>query len=106
MKTFLSLIYVALAVQAAFAAQINKMQDVFLRSGGLPANEDSLLTVHFVDIGGGDAILIDTPGDKKILIDAGWSYSERGAAKREYAAYLDKVLEDDVIDLVIITHPD
>src|SRR5688572_27168355 len=106
MKTLVSILCLAVTLQTTWAAQITKMQDVFIRSGGLPANEDGLLKVHFVDIGGGDAILIDTPVGKKILIDAGWAYQERAAAKREYEAYLDRFLEDDVIDLVIISHPD
>lgn len=74
-------------------------------SGGDTEGED-LLTVHFIDVGGGDGILIDTPSDKKILIDGGWSYADRGLARREYQAYLENFLEDDVIDLVIVTHPD
>ncbi|MCP4263689.1 MAG: MBL fold metallo-hydrolase [Planctomycetes bacterium] len=69
-------------------------------------NEQDLLSVHFIDVGGGDAILIDTPSDKKILIDGGWAYVDRGRARLEYEAYLEQYLGDDVVDLIIISHPD
>jgi beta-lactamase superfamily II metal-dependent hydrolase len=69
-------------------------------------NERDLLKVHFIDVGGGDAILIDTPSEKKILIDGGWNYTERGRASDEYEAYLEEYLGNDEVDLVIISHPD
>lgn len=79
---------------------------VYSRSEEITVNEEELLYVHFIDVGGGDAILIDTPSDKKILIDGGWNYKDRGKADEEYYAYIDYFLKDDVVDLIIITHPD
>jgi len=65
-----------------------------------------LLKVHFIDIGGGDAILINTPSNKKILIDGGFSWQERKLASIEYKTYLDEYLADDIVDIMVITHPD
>ena len=58
------------------------------------------MRVHFLDVGQGDAILIETPGDGQILVDAG-----RGMA---VLTELQKILpmRDRHIDAVIMTHPD
>jgi len=92
---------------SAQAAEITRaLEPIYERPGGTSMDEDKLLKVHFIDVGGGDAILIDTPTDKKILIDGGFTWKERIDAKKEYDAYLDEFLGDDVIDLIVISHPD
>ena len=58
------------------------------------------MRVHFIDVGQGDSILIQTPLDEVILIDGG--PPEAGKAVVDY---LDK-LSIDAIDLLIATHPD
>ena len=60
---------------------------------------DSELTVHFIDVGQGDAILIDNK-DYEVLIDGG--NNKDGAA---VAAYLTDYVDGN-LDLVIATHPD
>lgn len=69
---------------------------VFLRA--LP---DGRLHVWFLDVGQGDAILIQTPDDRQILVDGGPSPS----------ALLDQLgvvlpFWDRSIDLLVLTHPD
>lgn len=54
------------------------------------------LAVHFIDVGQGDAILIDQ-GEFEILIDGGRSGT--------WASYLEKYI-DGSIELLIVTHPD
>lgn len=93
-------------LQGAGADVVELANEVWRRPGTEDVELDGTLQIHFIDIGGGDGILIDTPSGKKILIDGGWTYSDRGLAKNEYSAYLDRFLEDDVVDLVIISHPD
>lgn len=94
------------SVSTSVASEISLTETVFERSGGSDIDELEMLKVHFIDVGGGDGILIDTPGDKKILIDGGYTWSERGKASEEYEAYIDEFLEDDVVDLIVISHPD
>lgn len=67
----------------------------FVYSEGQP-----IMNVHFIDVGQGDSILIQTPTKKTILIDGGPPKS----AKR-VVAYLEK-LQVQKLDLIIATHPD
>ncbi len=90
----------------SLADSITRTNTIFSRPDANSIDPQNLLTVHFIDVGGGDAILIDTPSDKKILIDGGWTYADRGLAKKEYSAYIERFLGDNVIDLAIISHPD
>lgn len=70
---------------------------VFLNSVTL---DDDTLRVHFIDIGGGLGVLIETPSGKHILIDGG----KRGSA--DYADYVDHFVESETIDYLIVTHAD
>ncbi|WP_078381108.1 MBL fold metallo-hydrolase [Sutcliffiella halmapala] len=58
------------------------------------------LKVHFIDIGQGDAILLETPNGSNVLIDTGPKESVPKLIK-----YLKKVSVHS-IDLLVITHPD
>jgi len=58
------------------------------------------LTVHFIDVGHGDAILLQTPNNGNILIDAGYYNS-----KKNLSLYL-KDNQVTYLDAVIATHPD
>jgi competence protein ComEC len=60
------------------------------------------LEVHFINVGQGDSILIKTPDQKAILIDAGKHYSPRD----EYNPFLYlKSANIKKLDAVFITHP-
>jgi len=64
-----------------------------------PAYAQDLLRVHFIDVGYGDAILIESPPSFALLIDAG---------ERKYANRLWKYLSAhkiQTIDVAVITHP-
>ncbi|SCH36692.1 MULTISPECIES: ComEC/Rec2 family competence protein [unclassified Romboutsia] len=59
-----------------------------------------MLEIHIIDVGQGDSILIQTPSNKKILIDAGDENSEhiiKSYLKKEKITSL---------DIAIATHPD
>lgn len=64
---------------------------------------DCDLTVHFVDIGQGDCVLVNFPDDKILLVDCGSNVNQ---SKLEI--YLNKYFEnkDKVIDYFLITHAD
>ncbi len=62
---------------------------------------DRLLHVAFFDVGQGDAIFIETPTGRQVLIDGGGYASIVNSHLGEYLAFWDKQL-----DLIIATHPD
>jgi competence protein ComEC len=59
------------------------------------------LTVTFLDVGQGDAILIRSPSGHNILVDGGPSGEAITAALGRHLAFWDRHL-----DLVVLTHPD
>ena len=65
---------------------------------GLP---DGRLHVWFLDVGQGDAILIQTPRGEQILVDGGPSPSALAAELGAVMPFWDRSL-----DLVVLTHPD
>lgn len=69
----------------------------FLSSG---TNKEGVLTVAFLDVGQGDAIFIETPTGKQMLIDGGSSRAASGELGRRMSFF------DRSIDIVLNTHPD
>jgi competence protein ComEC len=65
---------------------------------GLP---DGKLHVTFLDVGQGDAIFIQTPSGKQVLIDGGPSETQVLSELGRQMPFWDRTL-----DLVILTHPD
>lgn len=74
----------------------------------LPSYFDTqnLLEVHFVDIGQGDAIVINFPDKKTMLIDSGSSTTGLAQIRADYLQYLDDVTDNKVIEYMVVTHPD
>ena len=74
----------------------------------LLGNNSGKLTVHFIDVGQGDAALVQTPGGKNMLIDAGgWPgeyQSGSGVGNRVVLPYL-QALGINNIDVLMISHP-
>lgn len=63
------------------------------------ANHDGMVMVHFMDVGQGDATLIDD-GDFEILIDGGLQ-----SAGSHVVEYIKNYVDDD-LDIVVATHED
>lgn len=63
-------------------------------------NKKSLLSIHMIDVGQGDSILVQTPTNKNILIDGGDEDSEN-----IIISYL-RQKRIKTIDIIIATHPD
>lgn len=68
-------------------------------SGDKGSYGESLIDVHFVDVGQAKAIVVDVPDGGTMLIDAGSNESEP-----KLMAYLD-TLDIDFFDMVVLTHP-
>lgn len=79
---------------------------------------DSGLRVHFIDVGQGDAIYIEFPNGKDMLIDGGSTTSTKnnkvfidgtpiqGKNAEIVSEYVAKYNDDEDIDYLMITHPD
>ncbi len=65
-----------------------------------PPPDTEELTVHYIDVGQGDAALIMAPTGENMLIDAG-----PGSSEDELITYLD-ALGLQTIDYFVLTHPD
>ena len=63
----------------------------------LPALPEGTLRVHFIDVGQGDSILVQTPDNHTLLIDGGYGGSGT-------LAYL-QALDISSIDVMVATHP-
>jgi competence protein ComEC len=61
------------------------------------------LKVHFIDVGQGDSILIQTPDNHNILIDSGPQFKDYMAVENKVIPYL-KLNRCSRIDMMIITH--
>jgi beta-lactamase superfamily II metal-dependent hydrolase len=68
----------------------------------LPAWTANTLDLHFVDVEGGQATLIVTPGRQSLLVDAGWPGFDGRDAQRIIAAATKAGLKR--IDYLMITH--
>ena len=44
---------------------------IFIWVAVFDTSNDGILEIHFFDVGQGDAIFIQTPGNKQVLIDGG-----------------------------------
>jgi competence protein ComEC len=64
------------------------------------AEQRDFLTVAFLDVGQGDAVFIETPDGKQILIDGGPNNSVLRQLTKVMPFY------DRSIDMIILTHPD
>lgn len=74
--------------------------EISLKPIGPPVCDSNVLCVVFLDVGQGDAIFIQSPGGKQMLIDSGRDSS--------VLRQLSKVMSfsDRDIDYVLVTHPD
>ncbi|HBG8468779.1 TPA: MBL fold metallo-hydrolase [Clostridioides difficile] len=68
-------------------------------------DKKSLLSIHMIDVGQGDSILVQTPTNKNILIDGGDEDSENIIIENIIISYL-RQKRIKTIDIIIATHPD
>lgn len=75
----------------------------YVEGGGavvISADDSRYLRVHFMDVGQGDAILVQTPDGVQALIDGGPDSSVLRELSRELGYF------DRSIDVIVATHPD
>lgn len=74
-----------------------------------PWNNEDALTVHFVDVGQGDCVLVQTPSGGTMLIDTGGRRNEFqtgvGTGAQIVTPYLRKIGVRR-LDVLVLTHPD
>lgn len=70
-----------------------------------PHDRDGVLTVHFLDVGQGDAAVLRTPAGHWILIDGGPRTPQGDAGRRVVLPFLRR-LGVDALSLVVATHGD
>jgi competence protein ComEC len=84
-----------------FLAGLNAL--VFLRPDPDPSR--GVLRVSMIDVGQGDAILVEFPGGETLLVDTGPLTLAGDAGKKTVAPFL-KRKGIGAIDMLVITHPD
>ena len=97
-KRLYSLLLLTLGVLLVYCAPLFEKYGSTLAA--LSGHDTPYLTVTFLDVGQGDAILVETPDGVQLLIDGG----RDGVVLRELAATLPWF--DRTIDMLIGTHPD
>lgn len=73
---------------------------IFVWYAVLAEKRDGLLTVAFLDVGQGDAIFIEAPNGKQVLVDAGPNKKVLRELAKQMPFY------DRSIDVIVMTHPD
>lgn len=76
------------------------LSNIFVWTAVYHKQPSNILSVYFLDIGQGDAVLIDSPEHKRMLID--------GGKNRAVLSELGKIMPfaDTRLDVVLETHPD
>lgn len=69
------------------------------------ARGDGELLVHMLDVGQGDCIYIQLPDGKDMVIDCA-NYNDDGEYEKKTLDYLDKYIEDDTVEYLMLTHCD
>ncbi len=89
-----------IAARGAFAAAVLAWGSLVARA---PSDSDGVLTVHFLDVGQGDAAALRTPAGHWVLIDGGPRTPEGDAGRRVVLPFLRR-LGAGALSLVVLTH--
>ena len=90
-----------IAARIGFAAAALAWGSVVARA---PSDSDGVLTVHFLDVGQGDAAALRTPAGHWVLIDGGPRTPEGGDAGRRVVLPFLRRLGAGALSLVVMTH--
>jgi competence protein ComEC len=89
-----------IAARSAFAAAVLAWGSLLARA---PSDSDGVLTVHFLDVGQGDAAALRTPAGHWVLIDGGPRTPAGDAGRRVVLPFLRR-LGAGALSLVVMTH--
>ena len=89
-------------VKVVCAAALGTLSVLLITVFFLHVNKETegLLRVSFLDVGQGDAIFIESPSGRQVLIDGGKDGQVLGALEKELGFF------DRDLDMVVATHPD
>ena len=93
---------IAVTVSQHFGGPLPTWDEIYEAAGFTEepsSTHENDLAVHFVDVGQGDCIFVQTPTGESLLIDAG----ERGN-EQTVVSYIEEY-GDDTLEYVIATHP-
>jgi competence protein ComEC len=90
------------AARVAFVVAVASWGSLLFRA---PRDRDGVLTVHFLDVGQGDAAVLRTPAGHWVLIDGGPRTPQGDAGRRVVLPFLRR-LGVSVLSLVVATHGD
>lgn len=99
MRKIALLVSICIAVLLSGCTQYQQ-QNKKVETSQVPMEQGKKMKVHFLDVGQGDSILIQSPNGKNLLIDG----STRSAGK-DVIAYL-RTHRVEKLDYVVATHPD
>lgn len=106
---FLVVLAAVLAVGFLFESKINSVLGFAPEKSEPTVISDGSLRVHFLDVGQGDACIVELPDDRNMLIDAG---DNNKTVKNKLKTYItDNISDDDgttidYFDFCIMTHSD
>ena len=94
-------------VYFAFPDTWDKIVSMIVKDNQHPglARGDGELLVHMLDVGQGDCIYIQLPDGKDMVIDCA-NYNDDGEYEKKTFDYLDKYIEDDTVEYLMLTHCD
>lgn len=102
MRRPILLIFCLLLLTLGALWYVKNQQASSLVSSPFPSkfSENEMLSIHFLDIGQGDATLIDFPNDEQMLVDCSIDSRILAALGRHMSPF------DRGIDYLVVTHPD
>lgn len=94
-------------VYFAFPDTWDKIVSMIVKDNQHPglARGDGELLVHMLDVGQGDCIYVQLPDGKDMVIDCA-NYNDDGEYEKKTFDYLDKYIEDDTVEYLMLTHCD
>lgn len=106
---FYALLFLSLLRPKCFGRRVRSVVALLAWTGvglsiGLTPRQDSGLRLTVLDVGHGGAMLVETPGGRRLLFDCGSMEDDRRAAEVAWRAVRDR--GGSAIDLLVISHAD